>query len=81
MLKALDRWLGGKGARRLNTNDLIAYCKERKDEGAGPYTLNMDLSKLSTALRFAALRYAASSKRLPLPDSVGQARRCSGTWA
>lgn len=69
MLKALKRLLGDKDARRLNTDDLVAYCKERKDEGAGPYTLNMDLSKLSTALR-----YAASAKHLLLPDSVGLAR-------
>lgn len=69
MLKALDRLLGEKDARRLNTEDLVAYCKERKDEGAGPYTLNMDLSKLSTALR-----YAASAKHLLIPDSVGLAR-------
>lgn len=69
MLKALARLLGAKDARRLNTEDLVAYCAERRDEGAGPYTLNMDLSKLSTALR-----YAASAKRLTLPDSVGQAR-------
>lgn len=69
MLKALKRLLGDKDARRLNTEDLVAYCKERKDEGAGPYTLNMDLSKLSTALR-----YAASAKGILLPDSVGLAR-------
>lgn len=68
-LKALDRLLGGKDARRLNTEDLVAYCKERRDEGAGPYTLNMDLSKLSTALR-----YVASAKNILLPDSVGLAR-------
>lgn len=69
MLKALVRVLGAKDAMRLNTEDLVAYCQKRKDEGAGPYTLNMDLSKLSTALR-----YAASSKGLLLPDSVGLAR-------
>ena len=69
MLKALARLLGDKDAHRLNTEDLVAFCVERKDEGAGPYTLNMDLSKLSTALR-----YAASAKGLLLPDSVGLAR-------
>lgn len=69
MLKALTRILGAKNARRLGTEDLVAYCQERKDEGAGPYTLNMDLSKLSTALR-----YAASAKGLVLPDAVGAAR-------
>lgn len=69
ILKALCRLLGEKDAHRLTTEDLVAYCRERRDEGAGPYTLNMDLSKLSTALR-----YAASAKNLLLPDSVGLAR-------
>jgi len=69
MLKALNRLLGGKDARRLGTADLVAYCTERRDEGAGPYTLNMDIGKLSTALR-----YAASAKGLTLPDAVGAAR-------
>lgn len=68
-LRALERVLGERDARRLTTDDLVAYCHERKDEGAGPYTLNMDLSQLSTALR-----YAASAKGLTLPDAVGQAR-------
>lgn len=69
MLKALDRLLGDADARRLNTEALVAYCQQRKDEGAGPYTLNMDLSKLSTALR-----YAAAAKGIALPDAVGAAR-------
>lgn len=69
MLKALTRLLGQKDARRLNAEDLVAYCVERRDEGAGPYTLNMDISKLSTALR-----YAASARRLALPDAIGAAR-------
>lgn len=69
MLKALVKHLGKIEADKLNTEDLVAYCQARRDEGAGPYTLNMDLSKLSTALR-----YAASAKRLLLPDSVGLAR-------
>ena len=69
MLKALVRLLGDKDARKLDTADLVAYCGERCDEGAGPYTLNMDISKLSTALR-----YAASAANILLPDSVGLAR-------
>lgn len=68
-LKTLGRILGDRDAFKLNTDDLVAYCSERRDEGAGPYTLNMDLSKLSTALR-----YSASAKGLLLPDSVGLAR-------
>lgn len=68
-LKTLERVLGERDVRRLTTEDLVAYCHERRDEGAGPYTLNMDLSQLSTALR-----YAASAKGLTLPDVVGAAR-------
>jgi integrase len=68
-LKTLERLLGPRDPRRLTTEDLVAYCHERRDEGAGPYTLNMDLSQLSTALR-----YAASAKGLTLPDPVGAAR-------
>ena len=69
MLKALVKHLGHIDAAKLNTEDLVAYCQSRKDEGAGPYTINMDLSKLGTALR-----YAASAKNLLLPDSIGLAR-------
>lgn len=68
-LKTLERLLGDKDARKLTTEDLVAYCAERKDDGAGPYTLNMDVSKLSTVLR-----YAASAKGIILPDAVGAAR-------
>lgn len=68
-LKALDRLLGQCDAAKLNTEDLVAFAMARKEEGAGPYTINMDISKLSTALR-----YAASAKNLLLPDSVGIAR-------
>lgn len=69
MLKCLTRLLGDRDARKLTTEDLVAFCAERRDEGAGPYTVNMDLSKLSTALR-----YASSLKGLTLPDVVGAAR-------
>ncbi|MEY4908203.1 MAG: hypothetical protein RL260_1921 [Pseudomonadota bacterium] len=69
MLKVLQRLLGATDARRLTTEDLVAFCAQRRDEGAGPYTCNMDISKLSTVLR-----YTASAKGLVLPDAVGQAR-------
>lgn len=68
-LKMLDRLLGKVDATRLNTEDLVSFCQQRKDEGAGAYTVNCDISKLSTALR-----YAASAKNLLLPDSIGVAR-------
>jgi integrase len=69
MLKTLARLLGDVDAHRLTTERLVAFCQERKDEGAGPYTVNMDISKLGTVLR-----YAASAKGLLLPDAIGIAR-------
>jgi len=68
-LKTLERLLGDIEAAKLSTEDLVTFAKVRKDEGAGPYTVNCDISKLSTVLR-----YAASSKNLLLPDSIGIAR-------
>lgn len=68
-LKSLERLLGDKAADKLTTEDLVTFAKVRKDEGAGPYTVNMDISKLSTAMR-----YAASAKNVLLPDSIGIAR-------
>ena len=69
MLKVLDRLLGQADARSLAVDDLVAFAQARRDEGAGPYTINMDLSKLGTVLR-----YAGAARRLALPDAVGAAR-------
>jgi integrase len=69
MLKTLGRLLGSVDAGKLTTERLLAFAQERKDEGAGPYTINMDLSKLGTVLR-----YAGSAKGLMLPDAIGLAR-------
>lgn len=69
MLKTLVRLLGDVDAHKLTTQELVTFAQRRKDEGAGPYTVNMDVSKLGTVLR-----YSASSKGLLLPDSVGIAR-------
>ncbi len=68
-LKMLDRLMGGLDAHKLGVDDVLAFSQVRKDEGAGPYTINMDLSKLSTVLR-----YAGAAKRLTFPDAVGAAR-------
>lgn len=68
-LKMLGRLLGGVDAHKLGVDDVLAFAQARKDEGAGPYTINMDLSKLSTVLR-----YAGAAKRLTFPDAVGSAR-------
>lgn len=69
MLKALDRGLGDKLLRAVTPDDLVAYAVMRKDEGAGPYTINMDISKLGTALR-----YGSAKLRISPPDVVGAAR-------
>ena len=69
MLLHLAEGLGDRAAEALTVDDLVAWCAQRAEEGAGPYTLNMEVSKLGTVLR-----YAAATKRLTLPDVVGQAR-------
>jgi integrase len=70
MLKTLDRYLGKLDASRLSPADLVAYAQSRKEEdGAGPYTVNMDISKLGTVMRLAGVHL-----KITLPDVVGQAR-------
>ena len=70
MLKTLVRRLGQLDAARLSPADLVAYAEARKDEdGAGTYTINMDISKLGTVLRLAGVHL-----KVTLPDVVGQAR-------
>lgn len=69
MLKHLEEELGDKRAGALTPQDLVGYCAMRKEEGAGPYTCNMEISKLGTAMR-----YAAVMLKVALPDVVGQAR-------
>lgn len=69
MLKALDRGLGQYRVAELTPQHLVAYAGMRKDEGAGPYTINMDVSKLGTVMR-----YAGVALRVALPDVVGTAR-------
>lgn len=69
MLKALERGLGALDVSRLSSDDLVAYAEARADEGAGPYTVNMDISKLGTVLRLAGV-----TMKLTLPDVVGEAR-------
>jgi len=68
-LQTLERLLGRYVAARLTPDDLVGFASARKDEGAGPYTVNMDVSKLGTVCR-----YAAASLRISLPDIVGSAR-------
>jgi integrase len=64
-LRQLATNLGKIRAAALTVDDLIGWAKRRRDEGAGPYTVNCDLSKLGTVLR-----YAGDG----LPDVIGAAR-------
>ncbi len=69
MLRRLKTELGQRFAAALVPHDLVDYCRGRRDDGAGPYTCNMEVSKLGTVMR-----YAAAALRVTLPDVVGAAR-------
>lgn len=69
MLRHLVDGLGERDVLALTPHDLVAYCQMRKDEGAGPYTCNMEISKLGTAMR-----YAGVALKVTLPDVVTNAR-------
>ena len=69
MLKRLASGLGERDATTLTSQDLVDYCTMRKEEGAGPYTCNMELSKLGTAIR-----YAGAVLKVNVPDVVAAAR-------
>lgn len=54
-LASLMRILGERPADRVTTDDLVGWAQRRADEGAGPYTVNMDLSKLGTVYRYGGM--------------------------
>lgn len=69
MLQHLEDDLGHESVTALTPARLVQWASARKAEGAGPYTVNMELSALGTTLR-----HAASFLNLQLPDVTGQAR-------
>jgi integrase len=69
MLRHLSECLGDKRAGSLSPQDLVDFATMRKEEGADPYTINMEISKLGTAMR-----YAGAVLKVALPGAVGQAR-------
>mgnify|MGYP000290529765 CR=1 FL=1 len=69
MLKALERGLGAHRVATMTPQHLVDYATMRREEGAGPYTINMDVSKLGTVMR-----YGGAALSLALPDVVGAAR-------
>jgi integrase len=69
MLKHLAEDLGNESVLALTPARLVQWASNRKAEGCGAYTTNMELSALGTLLR-----HAASFMNLQLPDVTGQAR-------
>lgn len=69
MLEHLVEDLGSEAVSGLTPKRLVSWANERKSQGAGPYTINMELSKLGTVLR-----HVASFENLTLPDVIGTAR-------
>lgn len=69
MLEHLAEDLGPVRVADLSPQKLAAWAKMRKEQGAGGYTVNMELSALGTAIR-----HTASFLNVQLPDVVGAAR-------
>ncbi len=69
MLQHLEDDLGVERVVDLTPDRLVRWANMRQEQGAGPYTVNMELSCLGTTLR-----HAASFLGLQLPDVAGQAR-------
>lgn len=69
MLQHLADDLGHEPVTSLTPARLVQWASKRKAEGAGPYTINMEVSALGTVVR-----HAASFLNLQLPDIAGQAR-------
>jgi integrase len=69
MIQHLREDLGDVAVIDLTPDRFVAWAKYRHEQGAGGYTVNMELSQLGTMLR-----YTASFLRLTLPDVVGAAR-------
>lgn len=69
MLQHLEQDLGQERVRALSPQRLSAWAKLRRDQGAGGYTVNMELSLLGTAIR-----HTGAFLQVTLPDVVGVAR-------
>lgn len=61
--------LGEVDVARLRPDDLVAYAQWRGDGGAGPYTINMEVSKLGTVMRM-----VSSVQGVSADDVVSRAR-------
>lgn len=69
LLRKLERYFAGTRYDKLCNQDIVDYARYRRRQGAGGYTVNMELSKLSTALR-----YACALRGIPFNDVVTAAR-------
>jgi integrase len=69
MLRHLDEGLGPTPVDRVTPQVLATWARSRMDEGAGPATIAMEVSKLGTVLR-----HAGTWLHRPLPDVVTPAR-------
>lgn len=69
MLKAIEASIGHLVVADMRPDDLVSYAQGRAEDGAGPYTINMEVSKLGTVLR-----YGGAALKTAFPDVVGAAR-------
>lgn len=69
MLNHLDEDIGADRISDLTPKRLVAWARSRQEQGAGGYTINMELSQLGTMLR-----HVASFLQVQFPDVVGMAR-------
>ena len=68
-LKTLTAGLGHHRVVAMTPQHLVDFAAQRKEDGAGPYTINMDVSKLGTVLR-----YGGAAMGVVFPDIVGTSR-------
>ena len=68
-LRKLEKTLGHHKVSKLQTTDLIGFAMQRRDEGAIAWTVNQDVTKLGTVLK-----YGAGALNTAFPDIVGPAR-------
>lgn len=68
-LKILMKLLGHHKVAAMVPQHLVDFAVARKGDGAGPYTINMDVSKLGTVMR-----YGGAAMGVVFPDIVGTAR-------
>lgn len=69
MLQHLEDDLGIRPVADLTPDVMLRWARTRQTQGAGGYTVNMELSLLGTVIR-----HTSSFLRVILPDVVGQAR-------